>query len=391
MHTSDDHILTTHIGSLPRPPALLERLERRSTGELGADAVREQVRDATEDVVRKQLDHGIDVVNNGEQARTGFHLHATDRLDGFGDPRPAPFWGDVDEFPAFADREFSYPEADSETGAPLRPAVTGPVSYVGEDAARREIDGFLDVMADLGVDATDAFMTAPSPGIVATSLPNAYYDSHREYLFAVADALATEYELVADAGVILQVDAPDLLHTHHRSFPDGRGPRVDSTAAYRELVRTHVRAINEALDGVPADRVRLHTCWGNYEGPHHLDVALEDVLPELYELSVGALAIEQSSPRHQHEYRAFETHPLPDGMVLMPGVIDVKSNVVEHPTVVADRLERAAEVVGDPRRIVATPDCGFGTLAWSAAAADLTWAKLDAMVEGATIASERLY
>jgi len=385
-----DGIPTTHIGSLPRPESLLELLGEQSTGEAyGAPELEAEVADATRRVLRRQAEVGLDVVNNGEQARSGFHIHLTNRLGGFGDPAPAPFWQDVEEFPAFADAEFSYPEADPDTGAPLRPAVRGPITYAGEEHARQEVGIFETALEEVDADFGDTFVTAPSPGIVATSLPNAYYDSHEEYLFAVADALRAEYRILADSGAVLQVDAPDLMHTHHRAFFDGRSFPTDP-AGYREVVATHVEAIDEALADVPRDRVRLHTCWGNYDGPHHLDVELADVLPELYEVDVGALAVEQASPRHQHEYRAFAEHPLPDGTALMPGAVDVKTNIIDHPGTIADRIERAADAVGDPERIIAAPDCGFGTLAWSAAVDEIVWAKLEAMVEGAERASERL-
>lgn len=381
-----DRIATSHIGSLPRPPDLLEHLRESGTGELPTDLVE----DATRRVIERQAEIGIDIANNGEQGRTGFHLHVLDRLSGFEGEGVAPFWGDVRDFPELAEAEFEYPDADPETGAPRRPAVTAPIEYRGAAAARDELETFFELRAESGAEFEDTFMTAPSPGIVATSLPNRYYDSHEEYLFAVADAMATEYELVGESDALLQVDAPDLLHTHHREFHDGRDFQDLSVEGYREMVELHVEAINRALENVPAEEVRLHTCWGNYEGPHHRDVPLADVLPELYELDVGFLAVEQSSPRHVHEYRAFAEHPLPDGVTLMPGVVDVKTNIVEHPETVADRLERAAGAVGDPSNLVAVPDCGFGTLAWSGAVEGIAWAKLESLVEGAQIASERL-
>jgi 5-methyltetrahydropteroyltriglutamate--homocysteine methyltransferase len=384
-----DRIPTSHVGSLPRPPALLEHLRESGTGELPRDLVADAIRR----VIEKQAAVGIDVANNGEQGRTGFHLHVLDRLSGFEGEGVAPFWGDVRDFPELAATEFEYPDADPESGAPHRPAVTGPIEYRGAAAAHEELDTFNDCLAESGAAAKfeDTFATAPSPGIVATSLPNQYYDSHEDYLFAVADAMAEEYELLAESETLLQIDAPDLLHTHHREFHDGRGFQGLSAAEYREVVRLHVEAIERALAGIPAEGVRLHTCWGNYEGPHHRDLPLADVLPDLYELDVGYLAIEQSGPRHAHEYRAFAEHSLPDGMTLMPGVVDVKTNVVDHPETVADRLERAADAVGDPSRIAAVPDCGFGTLAWSSAAEGIAWAKLESLVEGARIASDRLF
>lgn len=387
----DERIRTTHVGSLPRPPALLERLEETTTGERLSDpAIETLVREATERVVRKQAAVGIDIANNGEQARTGFHLHVTDRLSGFGAEGPAPFWGDVADYPAFAETAFEYPDSDPETGAPLRPTVTEPIEYVGEPAARREIEIFTDALEAVDASFDDCFLTAPSPGIVAASLPNQYYPTYTAYVRAVGDALAEEWGLIADAGYLLQIDAPELLHTHHRTFPEDQGPSFDSIEDYREVLGMYIDTINSALPSVPADRIRLHTCWGNYEGPHHLDVSLEDVLPQLLELEVGGLSLELSSPRHEHEYEAFDSVSLPADMTILPGVIDVKTDIIDHPKTVANRIERVVDVIGDPGRVIATPDCGFGTLAWSAAADEIAWAKLESLVEGAALASERL-
>lgn len=378
-----ESIRTSHIGSLPRSAALLEQLRDAGTGELSPSLIEE----ATRDVIERQADIGLDIANNGEQGRTGFHLHLLDRLSGFEGEGVSPFWSDVRDVPDLAAAEFDYPDADPETGAPRRPAATTQISYDGESAVQAELDLFFRLLEETGATFEDTFVTAPSPGIVATSLPNRYYDSHEAYLFDVADAMAKEYELIADTDALLQVDAPDLLHTHHREFHDGRD---FSDRPYHEVLRLHVEAINRALANVPAARVRLHTCWGNYEGPHHRDIPLIDVLPELYRLNVGYLAVEQAGPRHTHEYRAFAAHPFPDDMTLMPGVIDVKSNVVDHPEAVADRLERIVEIVESPSRVIAVPDCGFGTLAWSGPVAGIAWAKLESLVEGAQIATDRV-
>lgn len=386
----DASIPTTHIGSLPRPAALLERLEDAGTGEIDDDALRDDLVEAVENVLTRQAGAGLDIVNNGEQGRTGFHIHVLDRLTGFDGEGVAPFWSDVREFPGLAETEFQYPDADPDTGAPIRPAVTGPITYDGEGAANQEIEIFQTALESVDAEFESTFMTAPAPGIVATSLPNQYYETHDEYLSAVAEALKTEYELIAEAGLELQIDAPDLLHTYHREFHDGRGLTFDSPSEYRPVLRTHVEAINTAIESIPSDRIRLHTCWGNYEGPHHLDFPLSEALPELYELDVGTLAVELAGGRHEHEFDTFTDHPLPDGVTLMPGVIDVKTNTIEHPSVVADRLERAASAVGDPTRLVAGPNCGFGTLAWSSAAEEIAWAKLESLVEGTKLAESRL-
>lgn len=378
-----DRLLTTHIGSLPRPPELLELLKRRQDGEtVDPDEWERTVTDATETVVRRQAEVGLDVVNNGEQPRVSFNWYVANRLSGIEGTREAPLWDDLKEYPEYAETEFKTDIIDLTT----QPAVTGPVEYVGAEAAREELDTFFDLLGESDADFEGTFVTSAAPGIAATSLGNEYYDNHREFLFAIAEAMAEEYEMIAETGATLQLDAPELLASGHR------GPQEKSVEALRRLIRLHAEALNEAVSNVPAEQVRLHTCWGSYEGPHHLDVELEEVLPELYELDVSGISIEQANPRHQHEYRAFAEHPLPDDWYLMPGVIDVKTNVIEHPETVADRLERVADAVGDPTRIVAAPDCGFDTQAGLAMVdPEIAWAKLEAMVDGAAVASDRLF
>lgn len=230
-------------------------------------------------------------------------------------------------------------------------------------------------------------MTSAFPGVIATSLPNQYYDDYEAYVDDLAAAMRTEYERIIDSGVdVLQLDAPDLLMDHHKMFADL------SIAEFKDVVRTHVDGLNQALQNVPSERIRLHVCWGNYESPHHRDIALKEVLPILYEADVGGLMVEFSNPRHQHEIDVFEDYPLPDDWILYPGVIDVRTNIIEHPETVAERIERVAEIIGDPTRIIATPDCGFGTLAgWNRVDTEIGWRKLEAMVDGAALASDSLY
>ncbi len=383
MPAAPDRLLTTHVGSLPRPPELRELLERRTAGEAVDEAAWEAaVDEATETVVERQLDVGLDVINNGEQPRVSFNWYVADRLAGVDGTREAPLWDDLRDYPDYAEEAFSTDVIDLRT----QPAVTGPVEYTGAAAAAAELEAFVEHLADTDVAIEDTFVTAAAPGIAATSLSNEYYDDHPEFLFAIADAMREEYELVAETGATLQLDAPELLASGHR------GPQDKSVEALRRLVRLHVEALNEAVADIPAEQLRLHTCWGSYEGPHHRDVELERVLPELYDLDITGLGVEQANPRHQHEYRAFAEHPLPDGWYLMPGVVDVKTNVVEHPATVADRLERVATAVGDPTRVVAAPDCGFDTQAGLGMVhPEIAWAKLEALVDGAAVASERLF
>jgi 5-methyltetrahydropteroyltriglutamate--homocysteine methyltransferase len=380
---SDEHISTTHVGSLPRDPDLLDLLQRRQNGEdVDPEQWRRTVQDATESVVRKQADVGLDVVNNGEQPRVSFNWYVANRLSGIGGERDAPLWDDLADFPEYASDAF-----DTETiDLTKQPAVTGPVEYDGTEAVAEEIETFADALDAVDADFEGTFLTAASPGVAAATLVNEHYDSHEAFVHAVADALREEYEAIADTGAVLHLDAPDLLTTGHRGFGDRPVEKL------KPIVRLHVDALNEATENIPDDQIRVHTCWGSYEGPHHRDTSLEDVLPELYELNIGGISIEQANPRHEHEYRVFAQHPLPDGWDLLPGVVDVKTNVVEHPDVVADRIERVADAVGDPTRIVAAPDCGFDTQAGLAMVhPEIAWKKLEALVDGAAVATDRLF
>ncbi|WP_435068326.1 methionine synthase [Haloplanus sp. C73] len=380
---TDDRIRTTHIGSLPRPPELLDYLQRRQNDEdVDADDWNRAVVDATHDVVERQTDVGLDSINNGEQSRVSFNWYVADRLSGIDGTREQELWADLQEFPDYAEETFKTDVIDLAE----HPVVTGPVEYTGHERATEELAEFEDALDAADADAEDTFMTAASPSVVTATHVNDYYDSYDEFLFAVADAMAEEYELVADAGLTIQIDAPELLTIGH-------------TAAYADepldeikaATRLHVDALNEALSNVPAEQVRLHTCWGSYEGPHHLDTDLVEMLPVIYEADISGLSVEQANPRHQHEYRAFAEQPLPDGWTLMPGVVDVKTNIIDHPETIADRLERVAEAVDDDTTLVAAPDCGFSTQAGLGMVdPEIAWAKLEALVEGAERATERL-
>ncbi|MCD2199322.1 cobalamin-independent methionine synthase II family protein [Halobacterium sp. KA-4] len=382
--TANDRIRTTHIGSLPRPPELLDLLEQRQDGEdVDADEWDATVADATRDVVERQAEVGLDVANNGEQSRVSFNWYVADRLSGIDGEREQELWADLQEFPDYASETFETDVIDLS----MQPVVTGPVEYTGHDDAKAELDGFQDALDDVDADFEDTFVTSASPSVVTATHVDDYYGDYEEYLFAVADAMAEEYELVAETGTTLQIDAPELLTVGHTAeYADA--PLDEVKAA----TRLHVEALNEALSNVPAEQVRLHTCWGSYEGPHHLDTGLAELLPEIYEADITGLSVEQANPRHQHEYRAFAEHPVPDGWDLIPGVVDVKTNVVDHPETIADRLERVAAAVDDSTRIVAAPDCGFGTQAGIGMVhPEIAWKKLDALAEGAEIATERIY
>ena len=384
MTDTEDRIRTTHIGSLPRPPELLELLTDRQDGaEVDEDEWTATVEDATRDVLERQAEVGLDAVNNGEQPRVSFNWYVADRLSGIDGKREQELWADLQEFPEYAEETFETDVIDLS----MQPVVADRIEYTGREEAQAELDGFLEALEDADADFEDTFMTAASPSIVTATHVNDHYDEYDEFLFDVADAMAEEYEPIADAGLTIQIDAPEFLTT-------------GQTAAYadapldeiRDITRLHVEALNEALENVPAEQVRLHTCWGSYEGPHHLDTDLADLLPVIYEADITGLSIEQANPRHQHEYRAFAEHPLPDGWTLLPGVVDVKTNIIDHPETIADRLERVADAVDDGTPLVAAPDCGFGTQAGLGMVhPEIAWAKLEALVEGAEIATERIY
>ncbi|MFB6111787.1 MAG: cobalamin-independent methionine synthase II family protein [Halobacteriaceae archaeon] len=385
MLKSTDRILTTHVGSLPRPDSLLPFLERRQAGEsIDEEAFAAAVEDATETVVRRQADAGIDIASHGEQGRLSFVTYAAERLAGFDGTTPAIQWADLEEYPEFARQVPTFNEW-SEPDATI-PAASGPVSYQGEAATEAELATF-----DRAVEATEAtfedtFVTAASPGTVTSYIGNDHYDDHESYLFAVAEGMQAEYELIAETGATLQIDSPDLLGGRHLKFKD------HTDEEFVDIARLHVEALNEALENVPSDQVRMHVCWGNYEGPHHHDIPLAKVLPELYAADISGLLIEQANPCHQHDYRLFDEQAPPEDWVLVPGVIDVTVNYIEPPAVIADRIERVVDALGDPTRVIAGADCGLGTFAgFGAVHPEIAWEKLEALSAGAAEATDRLY
>ena len=374
----EETIQTTHVGSLPRPPELRELLSRP---ESDPDRFDDVVDEAVRTVVRKQAEVGLDIANDGEQSRIAYSVDVTNRLSGFGEGTVEREWpSDLEDFPEYGATLLD--ESDNIGG----PVATGPIEYIGEDDLRRELARFDEALEVEGVSFPERFHTVPSPGAVLRFTETEHHDSDREYVFDLADALRTEYERVAETGATLQIDAPDLLAGFTLTYKDL------SVDEFRDLVGTYVEALNSAVRSVPDDQIRLHACWGNYPGPHHRDVELADVVEEFYEADIGGLVVEGANPRHQHEFETFEQHPLPDDLLLVPGVIDVKTNIVEHPEVVADRVERFAAAVGDPTRIVAGADCGFETVVEGANAVHPTiaWKKLEALVDGAKVASDRL-
>jgi 5-methyltetrahydropteroyltriglutamate--homocysteine methyltransferase len=388
MRRSVGRILTTHTGSLPRPPHLTSLYVRRARGEgIDAGEIAEAGRQALRAIVPKQLEAGIDVGNNGEQTRDSFFLYLKDRLTGLGGTWQRPSRADVDRYPEFKKRWLQQ-AATQATVSPnfALPMAVGEVRYRDAETIAAECEEFRAVIANLANGFAEAFMNAPSPGIVAAAIRNQHYDTEEGYLGAVGEALRVEYEAIVGGGFVLQIDAPDLALERHMSYKD------QPLKNFLGFVERVVSAINRALRNIPPDRVRLHVCWGNSETPHDCDVPLDDILPILRRAKVGGLVLPFANPRHAHEFRCFARYPLADDQILVAGVIDPLTNIVEHPEVVADRIERVVAVVGDPSRVLAGTDCGFDTSAgWGRVAEDVVWAKLSSLRDGARLASQRLF
>ena len=385
MKTSNDRILTTHAGSLPRGEPLGTMLLDE---ELGKSVDKGKLEAATESrvayVLEKEAEVGIDIANDGEQGRVGFQTYVPQRMSGFGGASKRPFGKEFIEYPQFTQRMMERIPRHSKVFD--APEAVADVKYRDTQAIDAEIARFKRLSGKVKGPVVEYFMNAPSPGIIATTMLNAHYSSHQAYLDAIAREIRTEYLAVTKAGFVLQIDAPDLAMERVLLYQDL------SDSEFAKIVEQHIGAVNKALEGVPRDRVRLHVCWGNWEGPHTHDVALDVILPVLYQANVGALSIEFANPRRQHESAALRKHPLPDKMILIPGVIDPKSNFVEHPEVVAQRIETVAKAVGDRERIIAGVDCGFGTfVGWEWVTEDVVWAKLKTLRAGADLATTRLW
>jgi 5-methyltetrahydropteroyltriglutamate--homocysteine methyltransferase len=388
MQRSTSRILTTHTGSLPRPRELTRLYALRARGEaVDAAEIDRAGREAVRTIVRKQHDAGIDVGNNGEQQRDSFFLYLKTRLSGLGGSWERPSRADVERYPDFKRMWIEQHAGRTQVSAlGGLPKAIGVVRYLDDRAIDDECRYFNAVLADNPGVFVEPFMSAPSPGILATAVRNEHYDTLANYLAALGRALAVEYEAIVRNGLLLQIDAPDLALERHITYKD------KPVAAFVAFVEQVVATINHALRNVPRDRVRLHVCWGNSESPHDCDVPLEDILPALQQANVGGFVLPFANPRHAHEFRCFAKHPLKDDQVLVAGVIDSLTNFVEHPEVVADRIERVAEVVGDPSRVLAGTDCGFDTSAgWGRVAEDVVWAKLSRLRDGARLASDRLF
>jgi 5-methyltetrahydropteroyltriglutamate--homocysteine methyltransferase len=388
MLRSTERILTTHTGSLPRPEILTQLYtDRGQRKPVDTEKVARLGREATRSSIRMQADAGIDIGNNGEQTRDSFFLYLRDRLTGLGGSWERPSRADVDRYPAFKKRWILQSSNEDKVSAVSTvPKAIGDVSYRDREAIAGECSDLREALTEHPGTFLEAFMSSPSPGIVASALKNEYYDTLEDYLQALGEALQIEYEAIVEHGFILQIDAPDLALERHVTYKN------EPLSVFLEFAEMVIAVINRSLVNVPRERVRLHVCWGNSESPHDSDVPLVDILPVILNADVGGFVLPFANPRHAHEYKYFADHRLADDQILVAGVIDPLTNFVEHPEVVADRLERVALVVGDPTRVLAGTDCGFDTSAgWGRVAEDVVWAKLRAMRAGAELATRRLY
>ena len=383
MKRSTDRILTTHAGSLPRPPDLRAMLKARGDGDsIDEQAFTERVRSAVAECVATQAKSGVDVVSDGELGKPNFVMYVANRLSGM------EGWDDrlyTQSDPDFPGYEEWYASRGTTHFSPRgRPKCIGPLGWKDEDAVRRDIENLRN--ATRGVDITEAFIPSASIGTIAQQSVNGYYGSYEAYIAAIADVMSVEYRAIAASGFILQVDAPGIAG--QRGMPEFRDRPL---AEFRKVASLWVEALNHALRGIPPDRVRMHVCWGNAEAPHARDVALRDIVDLALRVNVGAYSVEAANPRHEHEWKVWRDVRLPDDKVLIPGVIDNTTNFVEHPELVAERIVRIAEIVGR-ERVIAGVDCGFGTSAGSERIyPPVVWAKLRTLAEGAKLATAALW
>ncbi len=380
MKRSVDRILTTHTGSLPRPPDLIRTMFAREEGvPVDGPALGARIRAAVAEVVRKQVAAGIAIVNDGEVSKPSYATYVKDRLTGFGGTSQALLYQDLVDFPEMAKRVFGDPGRSRRK----TPACTGPITVRDPGAAQADVDNLKAAVAAVAVD--DVFVSAASPGVISLFFRDDHYGSHEAYLFAIADAMRHEYETVARGGFILQLDCPDLAMGRHIQFA-GLG-----LEEFRKMARLHLAALDHAVSGIPPEQLRMHLCWGNYEGPHHYDVPLADLLDLVFAARPQAVSFEAANPRHGHEWKVFERVKLPPGKIIIPGVLDSTTNFIEHPELVAERIGRYARLVGR-ENVIAGTDCGFGTWVGQAAVdPDIAWAKLASLAEGARLASRELW
>ena len=380
MNRSTDRFLTTHTGSLPRPDDLIRTMFAKEEGvPVEAAALDARVALAVEEVVAKQAEAGVDVIDDGEMSKPSYATYIKDRLAGFGGEGNTFVYQDLVDFPRLAKRVFGDPGRSRRK----TPACNAPIGVRDPQAVVKDVQHLKAAAAKVNVAGT--FMTAASPGVVSLFFRNEHYPTEEAYLAAIAEAMRYEYETITNAGITLRIECPDLGMGRHIQHADLSLPE------WRKKAELHVEALNHALANVSPEKVRMHLCWGNYEGPHHCDVALADVIDIVFKAKPSAVALEAANPRHAHEWALFEKLKLPDGKVLIPGVIESKSNFVEHPELIAQRIARYANLVGR-ENVMAGSDCGFGTwVGQSAVDPDVVWAKMAAIAEGARIASRQFW
>ena len=380
MQRSTDRFLTTHTGSLPRPEDLIRTMYAKEEGvPVEKTALAAQVRAAVAEVVKKQADAGVDLVNDGEMSKPSYATYVKDRLNGFGGTGNTFVYQDLAEYPNLAKRVFGDPGRSRRK----TPACNAPISVRDAAAAREDVDNLKAALTH--VKARGAFMSAASPGVVSLFFRNDHYKDQESYLHAIAEAMRDEYETVAKAGIVLQIDCPDLGMGRHIQYANLE------LKEFRKRIQQHIEALNHALRNIPPEQLRMHLCWGNYEGPHHYDVPFADIVDIVFMARPSAISFEAANPRHAHEWTLFERVKLPDGKVLIPGVIESKSNFIEHPELIAQRIGRYAKLVGR-ENVIAGSDCGYGTWVGQAAVdPQVVWAKLAAMAEGARIASREFW
>jgi 5-methyltetrahydropteroyltriglutamate--homocysteine methyltransferase len=377
---SHGRILTTHTGSLPRPEGLIKTMYAKEEGiPVDKVALAAQIKAAVHDVVKRQVAAGVDVVNDGEMSKPSYATYVKDRLSGFEGTSEPLVYQDLVDFPEMARRVFGDPGRSRRK----TPGCNGPIAVKDAQAARTDAENLKAAMAANG--ATLGFMSAASPGVVSLFFKNHHYPSHGKYLEAIGEAMRDEYEAVAAAGFVLQIDCPDLAMGRHIQY------REASLGDFRKAAALHIEVLNHATRNIPPEQLRMHLCWGNYEGPHHCDVPLADIVDVVFTARPSMISFEAANPRHGHEWTVFETVKLPEGKVLIPGVIESKSNFIEHPELIAQRIARYANLVGRDN-VMAGSDCGYGTWVGQAAVdPDIVWAKLAALAEGARIASGQLW
>jgi 5-methyltetrahydropteroyltriglutamate--homocysteine methyltransferase len=380
MRVSSERILTTHVGSLPRSQAVTDVLFARERGEIrDASAAAAVIADAVRDVVRRQVETGVDVVSDGEMSKISYATYIADRFSGFGGDTPREPGQDLVEFP----RLLTKLAERGSTAKYRRPRCVGEIRVKDTGPLTRDLANFRRAVEI--AKPVEAFMNAASPGVIALFQPNDHYPTQDAYLEAIAEAMRAEYEAIVGAGFLLQIDAPDLGMGRHTMYRDA------TVADYLKAAARHVEVLNHALRNLPPDRLRMHICWGNYEGPHHHDVPLSQLLPVVIKARPQALLFEAANPRHAHEWKVFREQKIPDDKVLVPGVLSSTTNYVEHPELVAERIHRFAGIVGR-ERVMAGSDCGFSTFAgFGPVDPDIVYLKLASLAEGARIASQALW